>query len=142
MSFEEKNTWVYGVVALVAYVAYAAVVLTRAHTVPLAQVAYVGPMLVSIGGAIIAGIIGRVAIVATNPKDGDRKDDRDREIYRFSEYVGQSFVVAGAVAAMGMAMARIDQFWIANAIYLAFVLSALLSSVTRIVAYRRGFQSC
>jgi len=64
----------------------------------------------------------------------------DREIYRFGEYIGQSFVVIGGVAALLMAMAEWDHFWIANVIYLTFVLSAMLGSVAKIVAYRRGFQ--
>lgn len=40
--------------------------------------------------------------------------------------VGQSFVVIGGVAALLMAMAEWEHFWIANVIYLAFVLSAIL----------------
>ena len=59
----------------------------------------------------------------------DQKDQRDREINRFGEYVGQSFVVIGGVAALVLAMAEADHFWIANALYLAFVLSAVLGSV-------------
>jgi hypothetical protein len=43
------------------------------------------------------------------------------------------------VAALVLAMAEADHFWIANAVYLAFVLSALLGSAAKIVAYRRGF---
>jgi hypothetical protein len=69
-----------------------------------------------------------------------KKDQRDREIYRFGEYIGQSFVVIGGVTALLMAMAEWDHFWIANVIYLTFVLSAILGSVTKIIAYRRGFQ--
>ena len=37
-------------------------------------------------------------------------------------------------------MAEVGHFWIANAVYLCFVLSAVLGSVAKIVAYRRGFQ--
>jgi hypothetical protein len=40
---------------------------------------------------------------------------RDKEIGRLGEYTGQSFVVIGAVAAMLMAMAGWDHFWIATA---------------------------
>ncbi|MFD2762840.1 hypothetical protein [Micromonospora eburnea] len=40
-----------------------------------------------------------------------------------------------------MALADRDQFWIANVIYLGFVLSAVVGSAAKIVAYRRGFQS-
>ena len=36
-------------------------------------------------------------------------------------------------------MLRVDQFWIANTLYMAFILSAITESVVRIVAYRRGF---
>jgi hypothetical protein len=33
---------------------------------------------------------------------------------------------------------RCDYFWIANVIYLGFVLSAVAGSVVKLVAYRRG----
>jgi len=51
-----------------------------------------------------------------------------------------SFVIIGAVAAMLMAMAGWDRFWIANVIYLCFFLSAILGSITKIIAYRKPFQ--
>jgi cell division protein FtsW (lipid II flippase) len=69
-----------------------------------------------------------------------KMDQRDREINRFGEYIGQSFVVIGGVAALILSMAEFDHFWIANAVYLAFVLSALLGSTAKVIAYRRGFQ--
>ncbi|WP_326586172.1 hypothetical protein [Streptomyces sp. NBC_01294] len=72
-------------------------------------------------------------------RGGEDQDQRDREIHHFGEYIGQSFVVIGGVAGLVLAMAEVDQFWIANAIYLAFVLSALLGSAAKIVAYRLGF---
>jgi len=48
-------------------------------------------------------------------------------------------VIIGATAAMLMAMAGWDRFWIANVIYLCFILSAILGSVTKIIAYRTSF---
>ncbi|MFC7484351.1 hypothetical protein ACFQX7_35990 [Luedemannella flava] len=51
-------------------------------------------------------------------------------------------MIIGGVAALGMAMAELPYFWIANAVYLAFILSSLLSSTAKIMAYRKGgFQS-
>ena len=58
---------------------------------------------------------------------------------RLGDRVGQSFVVIGAVAAMLMAMAEWDRFWIANVIYLCFALSAVLGNVTKVIVYRRSF---
>jgi hypothetical protein len=140
MSFEEKNTWVYALVTVVAFAVYLVIILRRAQGIPLAEVPYVGAMLWTIGGAIGASIVGRILVAIAWPKDADKKDERDKEIERFGEYVGQSLVVIGALAALILALAEADHFWIANAIYLAFVLSALLGSTARIFAYRRGFQ--
>ena len=141
MSSEEKNTWIYAVVTVVAFGAYLATILGRAQGTPLTDVPYVGAMLWTIGAAILASIAGRIVVAVAWPKEADKKDERDKEIHRFGEYIGQSFVVAGAVAALLLSMAEVDYFWIANAVYLAFVLSALLSSAAKLVAYRRGFPS-
>ncbi len=142
VTFEEKNTWVYAVVTVCSFLVYVAIILERAHGGPLHEVAYVAPMLWSIGGAIAASIAGHIIVAVVWPKDCGKKDVRDREIGRFGEYVGQSFGVIGTVAALALSMARIDHFWIANAIYLGCALSAVLGSATKILAYRRGFQLC
>jgi hypothetical protein len=139
MTSEEKRAWVMAVVTAVAYAAYVAIILGRSEGTPLTQVPYVRTMLWSIGLAIVAAIVLHIAVTVGSPEEAGQTDQRDREIHRFGEYVGQSFVVVGGVAALGMAMAELSHFWIANTIYLGFVLSALLGSVTKIVAYRWGF---
>lgn len=141
MTFDEKNTWVYGVVAILAYGAYVAAVIARAQDLPVVEVAYVAPMLWSIGAAVVLAILGKVVISARRPREANQRDDRDREIDRFGEHVGQSFVVIGLVAVLVLAMVKVDYFWIANAAYLAFVLSATLASGAKLAAYRGGFQS-
>ena len=140
MTFDEKHTWVYGVIAIVGYGAYVATVLARWNDAPVVEVAYVAPMLWSIGAAVAMAVLGKVLISARWPREANQRDDRDREIDRFGEHVGQSFVVIGLVAALALAMMQIDYFWIANAAYLAFVLSAALASGAKIAAYRGGFQ--
>jgi hypothetical protein len=140
MSFEEKNVWIYAAVSLAAFGAYVVIILGRAQGIPLAEVPYVGVMLWTIGAAIAASIVGRIVVAIAWPKEADKRDQRDKEINRFGEYIGQSFVGVGAVAALVLSMAEVDHFWIANAVYLAFVLSALLGSTAKIFAYRRGFQ--
>ncbi|MDQ5840447.1 MAG: hypothetical protein M3537_04730 [Chloroflexota bacterium] len=140
MSFEEKSAWVMGVLAVAAYAVYVAVVLGLSGAMPLTEAPYVAPLLWTVGGSIAASIVLHTAIRAFSAKEAGIKDQRDKEIYRFGESVGQSFLVVGGVAALVMAMAKVDHFWIANAIYLAFFLSAILGSVAKIVAYRRGFR--
>jgi hypothetical protein len=140
MAFEEKRAWVMLVTSVVAYGIYLVVVLGRLGDGPVADVSYVGSLLWTIGGAILANIVVSIGIGVSSPRADQQADERDREIGRFGDYVGQSFVVIGGVVAMGMAMLELDYFWIANAVYLCFVLSATLGSVAKVVAYRRGFQ--
>jgi hypothetical protein len=140
MSFEEKGTWVSLVVTVGTYTAYLIIILGRADGVPLTEVSYVATLLWTIGIAIGLMIIGRIAVAVAKPSEADKSDVRDKEINRFGDYVGQSLVVVGGLAALIMAMAEVDHFWIANALYLAFVLSGILAAVTKLIAYRRGFQ--
>ncbi|HEX5542380.1 MAG TPA: hypothetical protein VFX60_12615 [Micromonospora sp.] len=141
MAFEEKRAWVMALVAVVAYAAYAVIVLGRADGSPLVEAPYAATLLWSVGGAIGASILLHIVISIVSPEGANEKDQRDKEIHRLSEYIGQSFLAIGGVAALGMALAQWDHFWIANVVYLCFVLSAVVGSVAKIVAYRRGFQS-
>ena len=140
MAIEEKRAWIMGVVSVVAYAVYVVIVLGRAGDTSLAEVSYVSAMLWSIGAAIVVSILLNIAAAIAAPQD-TKKDQRDREIGRFGDHIGQSFIVIGGVTALVLAMAEADYFWIANAVYLAFVLSAVLGSVAKIFAYRGGFQA-
>ena len=138
MSFEEKRTWVYLVTSAGAYVIYLAIMLARVLSTPVAHVPYVAVLLWTTGASIVANMAGRMLVETARPSDSRRGDVRDKEIYRFGEYASRWFLVAGAAAAMFMAMARWDYFWIANVIYLGFVLWAVGGSALKLVAYRRG----
>jgi cell division protein FtsW (lipid II flippase) len=141
MSSEEKSVWVQLVLAIGTYTAYLIIVLGRAASTPLTEVDYAPTLLWTIGVSIVASIVVTVVVGMFSPRDAGKKDQRDKQISRFGEYTGHWFLVAGALAALLMALVQFDQFWIANVIYLAFVLSMILSSVVKIVAYRRGIQS-
>ena len=142
MSYTEKNTWLFGVIVVVGYATYLVLLFTQAAGRPLEQAEYVIPMLGTIGGAIVAGILGGIVIAIATRADRDNKgnpDVRDKEIEHAGERVGNSFVVIGAIVALVLAWLEVDHFWIANEIYLAFVLSGLLGTMTRLGVYRRGF---
>ena len=138
MSSEEKSAWVMLVVSLAGYATYLVILAAQAASVSLMETAWVTVMLWTIGGGIVAGMLLNIVFGMFSPKEAGRKDQRDREITRFGDSIGQSFVVIGGVAALILAMLEAPYFWIANVIYLAFVLSAFLGSIVRVIAYRRG----
>ncbi len=140
MSFEEKNAWIYAIVTVASYLAYLGVLWSRAQGTQMADVAYVGPMLWTIGAAVVASVVGHVGVVVSAPAQADRTDERDVVIRRYGDVVGLWSVSVGVLVALGLTMAQLAHFWIANMIYLAFVIAALISTAVRLLAYRRGFR--
>ena len=138
MSYEEKGIWVYLVTSAAAYAVYLAIIVGRLASTPAAEVPYVSVLLWTAGASIVANTVGRVLVETASPSDSRRADVRDRDVSRFGEYASRWFLVAGAAAALVMAMAKVDYFWIANVIYLGFVLWAVAGSALKLVAYRRG----
>jgi hypothetical protein len=141
VAFEEKRAWIMIAVSVTSYAVYLVIILGRAGNLALAEVPYAATLLWTVGAAIATTIVLTAVAGATAPKEAGKKDERDREINRFGEYIGQSFGVIGGLAALIMSMLELDHFWIANAVYLTFMLSAVLGSVAKVFAYRRGFQS-
>jgi len=150
MPFEEKFTWVSTVVSTGVAAVYFAIVLGQARTVPVAEIAYQRPLLIAIGSLIALTILGAIVVAigtAVSAKikgrgsedDVNRKDERDADINRRGELIGYYVSSGGALGVLALAMLRCDPFWIANALYLSFVVGALVASVAKLVAYRRGF---
>jgi len=138
MSYEEKGTWAYLVATIATYSVYLAIVIARLQTTPASQVQYVAVLLWTAGASVIASTIVRTAIETASPSESRRSDVRDKEIARHGEHASRWFIIAAAAAALVMAMAKWDYFWIANVIYLGFVLWAAVGSILRLIAYRRG----
>ncbi|GIF67744.1 hypothetical protein Ais01nite_57790 [Asanoa ishikariensis] len=138
MTLEQRRAWIGLVVAVIGYSVYLVVVLARADGLPLTEVAYAAPLLWTIGAGIVTAIVAEILFAIVNPGASLVRDDRDREIGRLGDHVGQPFMVVGAVAAMLMAMADWAPFWIANVIYLGFVLSAVVGGIAKVVVYRAG----
>jgi hypothetical protein len=129
MSSEEKRAWILGPAAVASYLTYLVLLL-------LTGVSYVPLLVGTVAGSIVLSIVLHIAVTIRGPHEP--KDERDREIGHFGDTVGQSFVILGGVVALILALAQGGYFWIANALYLGFVLSAVFGSVARVCAYRWG----
>lgn len=138
MTFEQKGTWVFLVVGLGTFAAYVTIILGRADGGPLTEVPYVSTMLWTIGIAIGLSILGHIAVAISNPSEADKADVRDKQIYRFGEYVGGVFLAAGMLVPFGLTLADADRFWIAHAMYAVFFVSSIVGTVVKLFAYRRG----
>ena len=139
VTHEEKRAWIMFVVNAVAYGIYAAIILSRADGRALTEVPYAAVLLLTIVVAIVTTIVLDIVSGMVNRRESRLKDVRDKEIGRLGDRVGQAFVIIGATAAMLMAMADWNRFWIANVIYLCFAISSVLGSLTKVLVYRGRF---
>ena len=149
MPFEEKVTWVSAVVSVLVSAVYFAVVAGQLDSGPVSEIAYQRWMLIAVGATIAMTIVGSImagigtgisAEITGNGslEDIGMKDERDERINRRGELVAFYVASVGALVVLALAMLRSDQFWIANALYLTFVVAGLVSSAVKLVAYRRG----
>jgi hypothetical protein len=149
MPFEERMTWVNLVVTLVVPVWYVVTMAGRLGDTSAADIAYQKPMLIAFGVYIGLSIVCAIAVSIASAisaevrgrgtADIDRKDERDKDIGRRGDVVGFYVASAGAVGVIALTMLEYDYFWIANALYLSFVVATLVASVVKLVLYRRGF---
>ena len=140
MAFLEKSNWVVLIVTPVALILYLSAILPAATSKPIAEVDFAGAIVGNIVFFIVANIVGNIVAAITNPTEADKKDQRDRDIDRFGERMGNWVMIGGGCAGMFLAMGRVDGFWIANAIYLSGMAAAVVSAMTKIVAYHGPFQ--
>lgn len=142
MVYEERNAWAGLIVAVIAIPVYVTLVLQQAGDGPVTDVDWLPLMLWTIGSGIVVTIA--VSIVwgmlagARDPDGVGRSDIRDRDISRMGARVEQAFVVIAGLGVIALCAVGADVFWIANTMYAGFAVSAVVGSVARVVAYRRG----
>ena len=138
MTFEEKRQWAYGFASLVVPAAYLVWLAGRvADAATIADVSYVRALLWAIGAGIVVNMIGS-ALVRGASRNADLKDQRDLEIARRGDTVG---FIAFSILIVGpfvLAMRDADTFWIANAIYVSYVLTAVLTATVKATLNRKG----
>jgi hypothetical protein len=138
MSFEEKSTWIYAVIALIVPVIYIGFIFGQLQGTPVTEIAYEWPMLTAIGIGIPLAIVAHILVAIAVPKEADKRDERDKEINRLGDYFGSFALYGGGLLALGLALAGVEHFWIANAIFFTFIVNALMTTGAKFVAYRGG----
>jgi len=140
--YEERNTWAGLIVNVIAMTVYVIVVLQQAAGGPLTDVEWWPIMAWTIGASIVASIVVSIlwGILAGmgDPEGASKSDVRDRDISRMGSRVGQAFMVIAGLGVIVLCAFEADWFWIANAMFFGFTLSAFIGGIAQVIAYRRG----
>lgn len=140
MTFEEKSTWVILVTMTLVYGWYFATVAGQLAGTDVGDIDYQGLMLTTVGLVVALAVVGIILITVAGRGD-DSKDERDKTINRYGEYIGGFVLTAGALGGMLLAMIELEHFWVANTLLAGLVLSEIASNIIKLVLYRRGVVS-
>ncbi|MCK3769460.1 hypothetical protein MZK47_07250 [Microbacterium aerolatum] len=142
MVYAERNVWATLIVTVLMVPIYIVVTLQQAGGGPLTSVDWLPNMLWAIGlsivAAIVLSILWGIAAGLRDPKGSTTSDIRDRDIERMGGRVEHSFLAIAGLGVIALCAVGADVFWIANAMFLGFAVSAFIGGVARVVAYRRG----
>lgn len=138
MTPEEINAWVLLFTGPTTFLIYVVILLNRQGDIQLVESSYQALLLIAFGAAagisvITSFVTGRLSL------DTNKRDIRDNQIEHASGYISTAPVVIGGLLVLVMGLAEVHHFWIANTMYFSFIVASVFRSITKIVAYRRGF---
>jgi hypothetical protein len=156
MTMSERTVWAYLVTVIVTSGVYLTLMLTRLAGGPVGQIAWVGPMLWTIGASVVGTVVltvaGTIAGTITSGRLGLRgrapvpvveidtvSDARDKDIDLIGDRALVGVLGAGFVGALALAMLDADTFWIGNLLFVVGTIGAIVETTTKIRLYRRGF---
>jgi cytochrome b561 len=139
MTYQEKGAWVYILAVAVSATIYATTIIGQLGQHPVNDVDFGPSLLWSLGISIGLSIVLRIVVEILTPSDSYKIDARDRAISHKAAYVNGTMIAIGMAGPLLLSVMDFDNFWVANAIYAVFVISAIVSSIVQVVTYRRGF---
>ncbi|MDJ1113135.1 hypothetical protein [Microbacterium dauci] len=139
---EERSVWVGLVVSVVAMIVYGVIMSALLRSTPIEQINWFPLMGWTLGISLVVSLMltAAWAMIAEAgwPRGLLTSDERDRDIARMGDRVGQAFLVLGGLGAIFLCAADAAPFWIAHSVFAGFALSSIIGSVARVIAYRRG----
>ncbi|GIG55627.1 hypothetical protein [Demequina activiva] len=139
MEFSQRHTLVGTAISIVAMLTYLTILVARAVTdgLPLAEVAWQGPMLwcVGLGGALYAVAF---AVMRAQHRGQRVSDERTERIDVQAEFAASGITGLAVLAAIVMLALDVDAFWVANTLLIVSWLGSLAGAAVAIDAYRGG----
>jgi hypothetical protein len=137
-TFQEKSAITMTVILAVAFGGYFALVLAVIADTPERHLAATG-LLVGVAAIVtILAATSRVLLALVFRSQVNEEDERDRLYALRSERLAGSVLAIGVCAGIGLAMAQVDSFWIAQALIASFVAAEAFEGTVKVILYRRS----
>lgn len=137
MSFREKSAWVMVASLVGCYGWYLTTLLAQLSEGSVAAIAYQRTAVMAAIAVIVLAAVSNGLLAATARPE--QRHDRlgTTAIKRYARSAGGTVVTVAAVLGMTLAMAEVDDFWVANVILAGLVVAELASAGSEIRIYRR-----
>lgn len=137
MTLTERYQWAYAFAVAVTSGAYFVWLGMQLSHTAADDIEYVVPLLWTLLASFIVHAFGR-GFAAGSARGDNRTDDRDKEVGRRADSL--SFIIFSILAAVPMALGLMgfSAFWMTNALFLAFSLTAIANVGLKAVYYRKG----
>lgn len=139
LSYGERTAWTTAVVVPIGTAGYLAVVVPRLLSQPVADVAWAGPMLWSIGLTVVGSIVGAILLAIVSRDHETAQDLRDTQILRHGDRIALVGTAVGAVAVLALAMLEVDPFWIGSTLFVLGAVGTTAGAIAQLRAYRGSF---
>ena len=152
MTMNERTVWAYLVTVVLTSGVYFTLMVTRLADGPTGEIAWVAPMLWTIGASVLGTVLLTIAGTITSVRRGPRgrapvaavaidtvSDARDKDIDQIGDRASFGVLGVGFAGALVLAMVDADTFWIGNLLFVVGTIGAIVETTTKIRLYRRGF---
>jgi len=156
MTMNERTVWAYLVTVVLTSGVYFTLMVTRLADGPAGEIAWVAPMLWTIGASVLGTVLltltSTITGTITSVRRGPRgrapvtvveidtvSDARDKDIDQIGDRASFGVLGVGFAGALVLAMVDADTFWIGNLLFMVGTIGAIVETTTKIRLYRRGF---
>ncbi|HDH03566.1 MAG TPA: hypothetical protein ENH15_04910 [Actinobacteria bacterium] len=137
-TFQEKSAITMTTILAVVFGGYFALVLAVVAETQDRDVAYTGLLIAAAVIVTILAATSHLFLALVFRSQANAHDERDWLVGLRSERIAGYVLALGVCAGIGLAIAQVDAFWIAQALIASFVAAEVLEGIVKVVLYRRS----
>ncbi|MFK8025037.1 MAG: hypothetical protein AB8G26_13845 [Ilumatobacter sp.] len=137
-TFQEKSAITMTTILVVVFAAYFGLALGVVAESPDRDIAYTALLVMAAIVVTILAAASHVLLAVAFRSQANAHDERDWLVGLRSERIAGYVLALGVFAGIGLAIAQVDAFWIAQALIASLVAAEVVEGIVKVALYRRA----
>ncbi len=137
-TFQEKSAVTMTTILIVVFAAYFALVLGVVAETPDRDIAYTALLAVAAVVVTVLAATSHVFLAIVFRSQANAHDERDRIVGLRSERIAGYVLAVGVFSGIGLSIAQVDVFWVAQALIASVVAAEVVDGIVKVALYRRN----